>query len=97
MFRLFLLALLILFFLWIVGSLFKIKTHDKNKSSFEKINNRNKSRFLQPNTILIIITGIILLALIVLLLPKFGINLWVLVQKLVLLISSLKGSLPLLK
>ena len=94
MVRLILLIILILFVIWILRPFLKTKDSSKTKDAVDKILNSDQSNFRQPNNISIIIIMIILIALVVWLLPKLGINLFALLQKIVPLIASLRGILP---
>ena len=90
MVRLFLLMIIILFIVWI--SLPFLKT--KNKGNVDRILDADQNSFRQQNTFLMIIGAIVLLALVFWILPKFGINLSALLQKIIPIISSLRGILP---
>ena len=94
MVRLFLLIILILFVIWILRPFLKTKDSSRTKNVVDKLLNSDQSNFRQPNNISIIIIAIVLLALIVWLLPKLGINFLTLLQKITPLISSLRGILP---
>ncbi len=94
MFRIILLLILILFVAWILRSFLRTKDSNKTKDTVEKILNADRSNFRQQNTALIIISAVILLALVVWLLPKFGINFLGLLQKIIPIMSSLRGILP---
>tara|TARA_B100000161_G_C33432479_1_gene360822 strand:- start:243 stop:632 length:390 start_codon:yes stop_codon:yes gene_type:complete len=93
MIRLILLLILILFVAWILRPFLKTKHSNKTKDAVEKILDSDRSKFRQQNTVLII-SAVILLALIVWLLPKFGINFLGLLQKIIPIMSSLRGILP---
>ena len=93
MIRLILLLILILFVAWILRPFLKTKHSNKTKDTVEKILDSDRSKFRQQNTVLII-SAVILLALIVWLLPKFGINFLGLLQKIIPIMSSLRGILP---
>ena len=69
-------------------------TPNKKKDKLEGIMNVDKSNFRQSNTVFIIISVVLLFALFLWLLPKLGINLLSLFQKIVPLISTLRGILP---
>ena len=94
MVRLILLIILILFVIWILRPFLKTKDSSKTKDTVDKILNSDQSRFRQPNNIFIIIIVTILIALAFWLLPKLGINFLGLLQKIIPLISSLRGILP---
>ena len=93
MIRLILLLILILFVAWILRPFLKTKHSNKTQDTVEKILDSDRSKFRQQNTVLII-SAVILLALIVWLLPKFGINFLGLLQKIIPIMSSLRGILP---
>ena len=94
MVRLILLLILILFVAWILRPLLRTKDSNKTQNTVERILDSDRSNFRQQNTVLIIISAVILLALIVWLLPKFGINFLALLQKIIPIISSLRSILP---
>ena len=94
MVRLILFLVLILFIIWILRPFLKTKNGDEKNNKLENIMNSNKSTFRQPNTIFIVISVVLLFALFLWLLPKLGINLLSLFQKIVPLISTLRGILP---
>ena len=94
MVRLIILIILILFAIWILRPFLKTKDSSKNKNTVDRIINSDQSKLRQSNNIFIIIITIILLALVVWLLPKLGINFFALLQKIVPLIASLRGILP---
>ena len=56
--------------------------------------NSDKSNVRQQNTMFIIISVVLLFALLMWLLPKIGINLLSLFQKIIPIISTLRGILP---
>ena len=94
MVRLILLLILILFIAWILRPFLRTKDSKNTKDTVERILNTDQSNFKQKNTTLIIISAIFLLALVVWLLPRFGINFLGLLQKVIPIISSLRGILP---
>ena len=94
MVRLILLFILILFIAWILRPFLRTKDSNKTKNTVEKILDSDRSNFRQQNTTLIIISAIFLLALVVWLLPKFGISSLGLLQKIIPIMSSLRGILP---
>ena len=94
MVRLILILVLILFIIWILWPLLKTKNGNKKDNKLEDIMNSDKSTFMQPNTFFIIISVVLLFSLFLWLLPKLGINLLSLFQKIVPLISTLRGILP---
>ncbi len=93
MVRLILFLVLILFVIWILRPFLKTKD-GKNSHELGKILNSDRVDFGQPKTIYIIMSVAFLLALLLWLLPRFGINLLSLFQKLIPLISTLRGILP---
>ena len=94
MVRLILFLVLILFIIWILRPFLKTKNGDEKNNKLENIMNSDKSTFRQPNSIFIVISVVLLFALFLWLLPKLGINLLSLFQKIVPLISTLRGILP---
>jgi quinol-cytochrome oxidoreductase complex cytochrome b subunit len=94
MVRLILFLVLILFIIWILRPFLKTKNGNEKNNKLEDIMNSDKSTFMQPNTFFIIISVVLLFSLFLWLLPKLGINLLSLFQKIVLLISTLRGILP---
>ena len=94
MIRLILLLILILFVVWILRPFLRTKDNHKTKDTVERILDPDRSNFRQQNTVLIIIGAAILLALVVWLLPKFGINFLGLLQKIIPIMSSLRSILP---
>ena len=94
MVRLILFLGLILFIIWILRPFLKTKNGNEKNNKLEDIMNSDKSTFRQPNTIFIVISVVLLFALFLWLLPKLGINLLSLFQKIVPLISTLRGILP---
>ena len=94
MVRLILFLVLILFIIWILRPFLKTKNGDEKNNKLEDIMNSDKSTFRQPNTIFIVISVVLLFALFLWLLPKLGINLLSLFQKIIPLLSTLRGILP---
>ena len=94
MVRLILILVLILFIIWILRPFLKTKNGDEKNNKLENIMNSDKSTFKQPNTIFIVISVVLLFALFLWLLPKLGINLLSLFQKIIPLLSTLRGILP---
>ena len=94
MVRLILFLVLILFIIWILRPFLKTKNGNEKNNELEDIMNSDKSTFMQPNTFFIIISVVLLFSLFLWLLPKLGINLLSLFQKIVPLISTLRGILP---
>ena len=94
MVRLIFLIIFISFAVWLLRPLLRTKNRKKNKTSLNEILGSNKNIFMQQNTVLIIITFIIIAALVFWLLSKFGINFLALLQKIIPIISFLRGILP---
>ena len=94
MVRLILFLVLILFIIWILRPFLKTKNGNEKNNKLEDIMNSDKSTFMQPNTFFIIISVVLLFSLFLWLLPKLGINLFTLFQKIILLLSTLRGILP---
>lgn len=94
MVRLILFLVLILFIIWILRPFLKTKNGNEKNNELEDIMDSDKSTFMQPNTIFIIISVVLLFALFLWLLPKLGINLLSLFQKIIPLLSTLRGILP---
>ena len=93
MVRLILLLILILFVAWILLPFLRTKDSNKTKNTVERILDSDRNNFRQQNTVLII-SAVIILALFVWLLPKFGINFLGFLQKIIPIMSSLRGILP---
>ncbi len=94
MVRLILIVILILFVVWLLRPFLRANDSNKNKGAVGSILDPNQSNFSQQKTILMVITAVILLALVIWILPKFGINFFALLQKIIPIISSLRGILP---
>jgi len=94
MVRLILILVLILFIIWILRPFLKTKNGNEKNNKLEDIMSSDKSTFMQPNTFFIIISVVLLFALFLWLLPKLGINLLSLFQKIIPLLSTLRGILP---
>ena len=94
MVRLILILVLVLFIIWILWPFLKTKNGNEKNNKLEEIMNSDKNTFMQPNTIFVIISVVLLFSLFLWLLPKLGINLLSLFQKIVPLISTLRGILP---
>jgi len=94
MVRLILFLILILFIIWILRPFFKPKQGIEKNKKLEEIMDSGKSNFRLQNTIFIIILVLLLFSLFLWLLPKLGINLLSLFQKIIPLISTLRGILP---
>ena len=94
MLRIILLLILILFVAWLLRPFLRTKDSNKTKDTVKRILGSDRSNFRQQNTVLIIISTVILLALVIWLLPKFGINFVGLLQKIIPIMSALRGILP---
>ena len=94
MVRLIFFLVLILFIIWILWPFLKTKEENENNNKLEGILNSDKSNQRQPNTVFIVMSVIILFALFLWILPKFGINFLSFFQKIIPLISTLRGILP---
>ena len=79
---------------WILRPFLKTIDINKNKKTVNRILDPDQSNFTQQNTVLMIIVAVILLALVLWVLPKFGVNLLALFQKIIPIMSSLRGILP---
>ena len=94
MVRLILILVLILFIIWILRPFLETKNGNEKNNKLEDIMNSDKSTFMQPNSFFIIISVVLLFALFLWLLPKLGINVLSLFQKIIPLLSTLRGILP---
>ena len=94
MVRLFLLMVIIFFIVWILRPFLNTKNSTKNKDNLDRILDPDQNSFRQQNNVLMIIAAIVLIVLVIWILPKFGINLLALLQKIIPIISSLRGILP---
>lgn len=94
MVRLILLIILVLFVIWILRPLLKLKGSRENKDTKDRVLGSDQSNLRQSNTILIIIAVVLLFTLFLWLLPKFGINILALIQKIITIVSSLRGIFP---
>ena len=94
MVRLILFLVLILFIIWILRPFLKTKNGNQKNNKLEDIMDSDKSTFMQQNTFFIIISVVLLFSLFLWLLPKLGINLLTLFQKIIPLLSTLRGILP---
>ena len=93
MVRLFLLIIMIIFIVWILRPLFNTKDRN-NENTLDKILVPDQNNFRQKNIVLMIVAAIVLLALFLWILPKFGINVLALLHKIIPIISLLRGILP---
>ena len=94
MVRIILLIILILFVIWLLRPFLKTKRSSKTNDTVNRILNSGQSDFRRPNNVSIIIIATIFMALAFWLLPKLGINFLALLQKIIPIVSSLKGILP---
>ena len=94
MVRLILLIIFILFVIWILQPFLSTRDGNKKKDPVERSLGLAQGDYSKQNTLLIIVTALISLALVFWLLPKFGINIIALLQKIIPIISSLRGILP---
>ena len=94
MVRIIVLIILILFVIWILRPFLKTKRSSKTKDTVNRIINSGQSNFRRTNNVFIIIIAIIFIALAFWLLPKLGINFLALLQKIIPIVSSLRGILP---
>ena len=91
MVRVLILIVLILFVIWVCWPFLKTKKQNNIEGTPDKVQNPTQNNFRKPNPKFIATALVILLAIIILLLPKFGINLYALLLKMVPFISSLRG------
>ena len=94
MVRLILFLVLILFIIWMLQPFLKTKNLNKKKNKLDEIMNSDKRNVSQPNTFFLIISVVFLFALFLWILPKLGINLLSLIQKIFPLLLTLRGILP---
>ena len=94
MVRIILLITLILFVIWLLRPYLKKKNTSTTKDTVNKVLNSDQSNFRQQSNIFIIIIVIALIALAYWLLPKLGLNFLSIFQKIIPLVSSLRGILP---
>lgn len=94
MVRLILLILLILFVLWILQPFLGAKDSNNNTEKVDKTLGSNQKSFRKQNMAFMILAAITLLALVVWLSPKFGVNLFALIQKIIAILSPLRAILP---
>ena len=87
-------SLMALFLIWVLRPLFKKKNSRETKDTINRILNSGQNNLKQTNNIFIITIIITLIALAFWLLPKLGINFLGLIQKIIPLVSSLRGILP---
>ncbi|MAI14374.1 MAG: hypothetical protein CMM15_10180 [Rhodospirillaceae bacterium] len=92
MIRLILLAIFIFFIIWLLRPIFKTGESNKNSAPLNKLNT-TKIYGWKPIFIFLIFVTIFSI-LLFLFFPKFGVNLFPLFQRLLLLLSSLKSVLP---
>lgn len=94
MVRLILLIIIILFIAWVLQPFLDSRGSSKNKDTVDRILDPDQRDFRKQKAILIIVAAVILSALVLWILPKFGINFLALLQKLIPIISSLRSILP---
>ena len=94
MVRFILLIIFVLFVIWILRPFFVTKNSGKTTDTVNRILNSDRSNYRQRNKNFTIIIVIIVVALSFWLLPKLGINIFALLQKIIPVISSLRGILP---
>ena len=94
MIRLIILIILILFSVWILRPFLTANDGKENKDTIDRILDPNQGNFRRKNTILLIFIALILMAVVLWILPKFGINFFALLQKIIPIISSLRSILP---
>ena len=94
MVRLIFLIVFILIVIWLLRPFLKKKNSKKTKDAVNRILNTDQRELRQPNNFLIIIIVITLITLAFWLLPKLGINFLGLLQKIIPVVSSLRGILP---
>ena len=94
MIRLILLIFLILFAAWIIRPYLRTQNGNRTKKALDRVFDSAQNNFKQQNITLIIITTVIFFAFVIWLLPKFGINFFALLQKIIPIISSLRSILP---
>ena len=94
MVRIILSIVLILFVVWLFRPFLKTKRSSKTKDTVNRILNSGQGDFRRPNNVSIIIIATIFIALAFWLLPKLGINFLALLQKIIPIVSSLRGILP---
>ena len=94
MVRLTLLIILILFVIWVLRPFIKKKNSGKTKDTVNRIFNSDQIDLRQPKNMFIIFIVLTLIILAFWLLPKLGINILGLIQKIIPLVSSLRGLLP---
>ena len=92
--RLILIILIVGFVLWLFAPLLKNRKRQDETSSLDQILQPKTVSFLGNNIFFSIILGGIFLAVAFWLLPKLGVNTVGLLQKILPLISSLRGILP---
>ena len=92
--RLILIILIVGFVLWLFAPLLKNRKRQDETSSLDQILQPKTVSFLGNNIFFSIILGGIFLAVAFWLLPKLGVNTVGLLQKILPLISSLRGVLP---
>ena len=92
--RLILVILIVGFILWLFAPLLKNRKNQDETSSLDQILQPKKGRFLGNNLLLITILTVIFLVVAFWLLPRLGVNTVGLLQRILPLITSLRGILP---
>ena len=94
MVRFILLFVLILLILWILWPFLKTNDRTKSDGALDRALGSNKGNFWIYDNIFLIVTVIFFFTLLLWILPKFGINLLSIFQKIIPLLSTLRGILP---
>ena len=92
--RLILIVLIVGFVLWLFAPLLKNRKSQDENSSLDQILQAKKGRFLGNNLLLIIILTVMILVVVFWFLPRLGVNTVGLLQRILPLITSLRGILP---
>ena len=92
--RLILVILIVGFVLWLFVPLLKNRKNQDENSSLDQILQPKKGRFLGNNLLLIIILTVMILVVVFWFLPRLGVNTVGLLQRILPLITSLRGILP---
>ncbi len=92
--RLILIILIVGFVLWLFAPLLKTRKNQDENSNLDQILQPKKGSFLGNNIFLIIILAGIILAVAFWFLPRLGVNTVGLLQKIIPLITSLRGIFP---
>ena len=92
--RLILIVLIVGFVLWLFAPLLKNRKNQDENSSLDQILQPKKGRFLGNNLLLITVLTVIILVVAFWFLPRLGVNTVGLLQRILPLITSLRGILP---